>query len=250
MGVFYIWTERKVSEPIELLVNSVADFASKCRAQKDPEALSMDVPIIRTNNEVQTLAEAVGKMSEAIREYVQNIASTESELERVTALANRDNLTGIRNKNAFDSYTDELESVMKSEEEISFALLIFDMNHLEKVNDSCGHEKGDQYIKKTCSVICEIFSHSPVFRISGDEFTVILTDQDYHDRNALLTWVRNTFEEMSRDESLPLWERCSAAIGMAEYRPETDHSFGTIIARAMEAMYQEKDRILRSKIKA
>ena len=250
VGVFYIWTERKVSEPIERLVDSVVDFASKCRAQKDPDALSMDVPIIRTNNEVQTLAEAVGKMSEAIREYVQNIASTESELERVTALANRDNLTGIRNKNAFDSYTDELESVMKSEEEISFALLIFDMNHLEKVNDSCGHEKGDQYIKKTCSVICEIFSHSPVFRISGDEFTVILTDQDYHDRNALLTWVRNTFEEMSRDESLPFWERCSAAIGMAEYRPETDHTFGAIIARAMEAMYQEKDRILRSKIKA
>ncbi len=247
IGVFYIWTERKVSEPIELLVNSVADFASKCRAQKDPEALSMDVPIIRTNNEVQRLAEAVSKMSEAIREYVQNIATTENELARVTALANKDNLTGIRNINAFHSYTSKLATAMRNEEELSFALLIFDMNHLEKVNDSCGHEKGDEYIQKTCRVICEIFSHSPVFRISGDEFAVILTDQDYHDRNALISWARSSFQNLEQDESLPLWERCSAAIGVAEYHPGTDYSFDKIIARAMESMYCEKERMLHSK---
>ena len=243
VGVFYVWAERKVSDPIEQLETSVVEFASKCRDQKDPEALDIDVPVIRTHNEVETLADAVSQMGSAIRDYVKNIASTERELERVTLLANQDNLTGVRNKNAFDTYMAELEAKISEGDNMPFALLLADMNHLEKVNDTCGHEKGDQYIQKTCCVLCEVFSHSPVFRISGDEFAVVLTGQDYQERNALLRWVRTTFREMEQDETLPLWERCSAAIGVAECEPGTELAFDGIIDRVMENMVQEKERM-------
>lgn len=242
-GVFYMWADRRVSEPIEQLEASVVEFASKCRDQKDPEALNIDVPVIRTHNEVETLADAVSQMSGAIREYVQNIASTERELERVKQLANRDNLTGVRNKNAYDTYLAELKSRIQDGDDTPFALLLLDMNHLEKVNDTCGHEKGDRHIQKTCRVICEVFSHSPVFRISGDEFAVILTGQDYQEKSALLRWIRSTFQEMEQDETLPLWERCSAAVGIAEYQKGTENTFEGITDRVMEDMFREKERM-------
>ena len=216
VGAFYVWVERKVSDPIEQLEASVVEFASKCRDQKDPEALNIDVPVIRTHNEVETLADAVSRMGSAIRDYVQNIASTERELERVTLLGNKDNLTGVRNQNAYDTYMAELQSKIA---------------------------EGDQYIQKTCRVICEVFSHSPVFRISGDEFAVVLTGQDYQERNALLRWARTTFRDIEQDETLPLWERCSAAIGVAECEPGTDLTFEGITERVMESMVQEKERM-------
>ncbi|MBR3105980.1 MAG: GGDEF domain-containing protein [Clostridia bacterium] len=243
VGAFYVWVERKVSDPIEQLEASVVEFASKCRDQKDPEALNIDVPVIRTHNEVETLADAVSRMGSAIRDYVQNIASTERELERVTLLANKDNLTGVRNQNAYDTYMAELQSKIAEGDQEPFALLLADLNHLEKVNNTCGHEKGDQYIQKTCRVICEVFSHSPVFRISGDEFAVVLTGQDYQERNALLRWARTTFRDIEQDETLPLWERCSAAIGVAECEPGTDLTFEGITERVMESMVQEKERM-------
>ena len=242
VDIFYLWLERRVTDPLEQLEESVAAFAFKCRDQKDPEALQFDVPVIRAHNEVETLA--VSQMSSAIRDYVGNIASAERELERVTRLAHKDSLTGVRNKIAFDAYMAELKAGNSEGNQLPFALLLADLNDLERVNNTSGHAKGDEYIQKTCRVLCEVFSHSPVFRISGDEFAVVLTAQDYEERNALLKWARNTFREMEQDETLPLWERCSAAIGIAECDPEReDQPFDGITERVMEDMVREKQRM-------
>ena len=75
--IFRIWSGRKITKPIGQLEHSVVEFASKCRDQKDPEALKMDVPPIRTNNEIETLAGAVVEMSEAMQDYVRGIAHAE-----------------------------------------------------------------------------------------------------------------------------------------------------------------------------
>lgn len=64
-------------------------------------------------------------------------------------------------------------------ETVEFALLVADVNGLKEANDALGHESGDQLIKNTSRCICKIFEHSPVFRIGGDEFVVILTGEDY-----------------------------------------------------------------------
>ncbi len=60
-----------------------------------------------------------------------------------------------------------------------FGLVVCDVNGLKHVNDTKGHKAGDEYIRQACRMACDIFSHSPVYRIGGDEFTVILTDRDY-----------------------------------------------------------------------
>ena len=76
--VFINWTGRNVTKPIEKLEGSVVEYASKCRNQKDPEALKLNVPAIQTNNEIATLAGAVSEMSEAIQDYVKGLAAKEA----------------------------------------------------------------------------------------------------------------------------------------------------------------------------
>lgn len=239
---FTLWASRNLTAPIEQLETSVARFAANCDDQKDPEALVIDVPKIRTDNEVASLAHAVEKMSEAMRGYVQNIVYTESELSRMIVLANKDSLTSVRNKTAYDAYVIELESKMRGGD-LRFAVLMADLNHLKQINDTYGHEKGDIYLQRCCKLICNTFSHSPVFRIGGDEFVAVLMGEDYQNRDALIREARDAFQKSSADTSIEPWERCSASIGVSDYRPGEDERVETILIRADRDMYIEKVRL-------
>ncbi|MBR2699234.1 MAG: PAS domain-containing protein [Clostridia bacterium] len=75
--VFIVWAGRNVTRPIEQLERSAVEFASKCRDQKDAEALKIETPDIRVDNEIATLAGAVSEMSEAMRDYVKGMATAE-----------------------------------------------------------------------------------------------------------------------------------------------------------------------------
>ena len=239
---FYFWSARNVTRPLEQLESSVADFAVSCQNQKDPQALHINVPEIRTNNEVESLAAAVTKMSEAMQGYVKNIVYTESELARMAVLANKDALTGVRNKNAYDAYAIELQAKMRKRD-IRFAVGMIDINDLKGINDTYGHEKGDIYIMECCKIICETFEHSPVFRVGGDEFVVVILGEDYDNRAALVEKASREYEKKSGDKSLEPWERASAAIGVSEYNRNTDTAVDEIFDRADKEMYAAKAKI-------
>ena len=84
VALFYAWSGRNITKPIEQLEASVVEYASKCRDQKDPDALKMDVPAIHTKNEVETLAGAVAEMSVAMQDYVRGIAHAEDAVRDAT----------------------------------------------------------------------------------------------------------------------------------------------------------------------
>lgn len=77
VALFLGWSRRNITTPIEELESCVVDFASKCRDQKDPEALKMNVPDIRTGNEVETLTGAFSEMSEAMQRYLSGMVTAE-----------------------------------------------------------------------------------------------------------------------------------------------------------------------------
>ena len=61
-----------------------------------------------------------------------------------------------------------------------------DLNFLKRINDTYGHEQGNIAIKKLCYIVCHVFEHSPVFRIGGDEFVIILENDDYKNIESLI----------------------------------------------------------------
>ena len=116
------------------------------------------------------------------------------------------------------------------------AHVVFDINNLKYVNDTFGHEQGDNYIVNCCNMIHDIYSNSPMFRLGGDEFVVLLKSEDYADRNELLEIIKRSFINTYEQEDKKLYERYSASMGMAEYT-ESDNDPEQVLRRADEAMY-------------
>ena len=117
---------------------------------------------------------------------------------------------------------------------------MIDMNDLKQINDTFGHEQGNEAIIRLANLICDIFMHSPVFRIGGDEFVVILEKNSYEERDVLVTDFLEANDALRNDTSLHEWERVSAALGMAVFEPDKDTSFNDVFQRADSAMYEHK----------
>ena len=151
-----------------------------------------------------------------------------------------DALTSVRNKRGYGAYIQKLQDQMDGcEGSLQFAFGVFDCNNLKLINDSYGHDKGDVYLVTASQFICRIFQHSPVFRIGGDEFAVILQYDDYNNMNALLDSFKNSSREICESVENK-WEQVNVAIGIAIYDPEIDASVIDVARRADQLMYENK----------
>lgn len=162
--------------------------------------------------------------------------------EELSHQAFRDGLTKVGNRAGYLVAEKDLQLQIDAGEPVEFALLVVDVNGLKTVNDALGHETGDLLIQNTSQRIHEICGHSPVFRIGGDEFVVVLTGTDYERRGQLLSELRR--------ESLPGVSKqqvemglTSMAFGMAEFDREADRTVAEVFARADKAMYACKKQM-------
>ena len=153
-------------------------------------------------------------------------------------MATVDSLTGVKNKHAYSQWEEQINAAIAEGTQEPFAVVVCDINNLKAVNDLYGHKEGDACIKNACSKICKTFAHSPVFRIGGDEFVVILTGEDYSQRNRLMEQIGS----LPQDPSLVrIGETVSA--GMVEYRPNQHTSLVSVFEEADKAMYARKQYI-------
>ena len=77
----------------------------------------------------------------------------------------RDPLTNVSNRIAFEDKIKYIQSQINTDPESNFALAVFDVNNLKRINDSAGHDAGDDYLIRSCHLICNVFKRSPVYRI-------------------------------------------------------------------------------------
>lgn len=163
----------------------------------------------------------------------------EKKLENTLRMATTDPLTHVKNITAYTGKIDELTRKMSADKELKFAIVMNDINHLKKINDRHGHDAGDTYIKNCCRIICNTFVHSPVYRIGGDEFVVVLEGSDYTNREKLykkLNSQRRTAEKVLGVEN----GFASFASGMATYTSKFDFTVGDVAKRADIEMYKNK----------
>lgn len=170
------------------------------------------------------------------RQMTTRLVKMQTKNAELSQQAFRDGLTKVGNRAGYLAAEKDFQVRIDAGEQEQFALVVADVNGLKSVNDAMGHEAGDQLIRNASRCICRIYAHSPVFRIGGDEFVVILTGGDYARRDELLAELR--------EKSLPCIEElqlenggASVASGMAEFIPGTDSTVAEAFARADEAMY-------------
>ena len=150
-----------------------------------------------------------------------------------------DALTSVRNKGAYTDYLAELQEALDAGETVKFGIGIFDCDNLKKINDGYGHDKGDIYIKTASALICRVFQHSPVFRIGGDEFAVVLLNEDFRNRE-MLAEEFEAYKKALCEAAEHIWEEPRVSMGMAVYDPETDEYASDVMRRADKAMYENK----------
>ncbi len=151
-----------------------------------------------------------------------------------------DALTHMKNKGAFSKHIEELQKQIDDENETpEFAIGVFDCDSLKIVNDDYGHYKGDIYLKTATHTICNIFKHSPVFRIGGDEFSVILKNEDYRNIDSLLEMFDKAVDDINSSAVQP-WEQVWISKGFAVYDPSQDNTVTGVIQRADRLMYENK----------
>ena len=161
---------------------------------------------------------------------------------KVNDFALRDALTGVKNKAAYDKTEVRLNSDIITQT-AKFGMIMVDINYLKRINDTFGHECGDLYIKNMCKLICDTFEHSPVFRIGGDEFVVLLENRDFEHRDMLIGKMKARMDELQNDKELQPWERISAAIGVAIYDDNIDETAYSVLKRADREMYENKKQM-------
>ena len=221
------------------LENDITDFT----LTKDFTIANKIKEEINGNDEIHDLADETANMIESINEYLDNLTEANEKIRFANELANKDTLTGIRNKTAYDNEVQKIEFQMAQENFDKFGIAMIDLNYLKLINDNFGHDKGNIAIKKICNIVCVTFKHSPVFRIGGDEFVVILENDDYDNVNELIKQFRNTLEAISKDEALEPWEKVSAAIGWTLFDKTSDLGVQNVFKRADSLMYEDKKRM-------
>ena len=151
-----------------------------------------------------------------------------------------DALTAVRNKWAYASYIEDLQASMDEDSsQMKFAVGVFDCDDLKAVNDEYGHDKGDVYLRKASHLMCRVFQHSPVFRIGGDEFSVIFQNDAFEEREALLAEFKKAMEEINASTKNP-WEQVRVSYGISVYDPELDGAVIDVVRRADKNMYENK----------
>ena len=232
------WMRRNVTKPLKRLEDRVVQFANDSTGKRDPDELVFIPPEVHTKNEVESLAKAITKLAADMRDYVKGLVAAEHEVVEMNTIAYRDALTHVQNRASYDEAARYLEEEIAKKGESEFAVVMADLNGLKAVNDQHGHDKGNEYLVGTCTILCELFPRSPVFRIGGDEFVILLRGREYDERDALLKTARETFAKTAANMDSEPWHRYSAAIGMAVY--EKGDTFEAVFERADHEMYEAK----------
>ena len=153
---------------------------------------------------------------------------------------NRDKLTGVKNKAAFNEAEESWNQEIKRGTEERFAVAVFGLDALEQPEgEAQAHAISEQSIKKACSSICTIFKHSPVYRIGRETFAAVMRGRDYECRRSLEKAVAEA-NEVFRENGEVL-----TACGMSDFIPGVDGSFARVFERADASMYASKTRLSR-----
>ena len=184
----------------------------------------------KTRDEIGVLATAFEKTAKKLHGYMGYI----------NTLAYRDSLTGVKNRAAYTEEIAKIDVQLRTGQQEAFAIVVADINRLKKTNDRYGHEIGNRLIVRASKVICDTFKHSPVFRIGGDEFVIILTREDFENREALIAQLDATCEKTyvsAGEEQISV----SIARGIECFNMDVDVTIEEVVNRADKNMYKHKE---------
>lgn len=166
----------------------------------------------------------------AVSNTVSKIISANADYAKeMKKLAEYDGMTGVYNKS---KYIEVISQDSDSDEKL--AVIFWDINNLKDVNDTKGHEKGDQLITSIGRTISKMVTDSDsAFRIGGDEFVLIMNNSEEQDVIEKIELWKQLLKDENRNSDINL----SAAYG---YACGAKKDIVNLISKADEMMYENK----------
>ena len=161
------------------------------------------------------------------------------ELSKVKVMATTDSLTGLLNRRAFDT---ELINLIENPAKATHCLLILDLDHFKKVNDSFGHLVGDKVIRYTAGLLKKhTAEHHHTARYGGEEMAIIMPNTELNHALEIAETIRTSLsksqlKQKDNGQSIGI---ISVSIGVTTLKANDD--FDSFIARADEALYNAKE---------
>jgi diguanylate cyclase len=215
--------------------NQVAHLSEKIT---DPALKEMAKEIVSRAIAIRDSGAALGsKLEESRREVVQ----LRENLRKVTDESSRDSLTGTANRKALDAKLEELTAWAR-EKNHDVCLLMIDIDHFKRFNDTFGHLIGDEVLKKVGRGIIDCIKGKDfVARYGGEEFAVLLPDTPLAGGLAVAENIRKTIAEteLLRKDTGTSVGSVTVSVGVARFRSPAD-SVPTFISRADSALYRSK----------
>jgi two-component system cell cycle response regulator len=156
------------------------------------------------------------------------------------AQAVTDDLTGLHNRRYLMSHIETLLGNEQGGSIRSFAVMLLDIDHFKSINDTFGHDAGDQVLKEFAQRIARnVRGVDLAARFGGEEFVVVMPETDMPNAHVVAERLRQAFSDAPfavQGVERPIPVTCSIGVAVAESREPPDQ----IIKRADEALYAAK----------
>lgn len=157
--------------------------------------------------------------------------------EQLEYMAHYDRLTGVANRRLMEVTLNE-ELIRQKRYGVPFSVLFIDCNKFKQINDTYGHDCGDQVLLYVATQLSELIrENDKCFRYAGDEFVISLANQEYEEALAAAQRLTRYFEQnpMPYDGGkLPITISCGAAFS------DGKQSVDQLLKRADEQLYVHK----------
>jgi diguanylate cyclase (GGDEF)-like protein len=201
--------------------------------------LDIDLPV-GTHSEVGYLTQVFNHMVARLRRSREELASVNAELQaknhELHALSITDELTGLYNRKHLME-TLQTEVIRSQRNRHAFALLVVDIDHFKMVNDTYGHQKGDEVLSRLGAMLREaVRSCDYVARYGGEEFIVMLPEVGAAGGMEVAERIR---ERVARERITPKGDRITVSIGMSVFDEHGDTP-ELLFQQADQALYRAK----------
>jgi diguanylate cyclase len=217
-------------------------FQSHSKKLENNHGLS-DIKTVLTEiiSETQDLAETSRMLQAQLDESKKEMQSLRHDLAQAHQTAKTDALTGLFNRRAFDQ---KLDDHLKTHKQNNFelCLLILDLDHFKRVNDTFGHQVGDNVLRYTANLIKQhIAEHHCAARYGGEEMAIIMPNTPFNEAMEVAEKIRRSLAQHSlkRKDSKESIGKVTVSIGVSGFK--INDSIESLIERADKAMYRAKN---------
>ncbi len=167
----------------------------------------------------------------AVVEFIRDISDRKKFEEKVRYISYHDSLTDLHNR----LYIEEEMKRYDSKEQLPLGLIMGDLNGLKLINDTYGHNKGDELLVKAANILKESCRDEDILsRWGGDEFVILLPQTSEEEANQIYKRIKNRCD-ITWQEEIPV----SIAIGIA-VKENSDDNLELTFKKAEDRMYKNK----------